>query len=73
MKITVKPVGLIKRFVEEQEMVIRDGLTCRRLIRDLKIPEELKMMAFVNGKRRGLDEQLHDRDEVKLVTILTGG
>jgi len=73
MSIKVRPIGLIKRFAQEQEIDLREGLTPRQLIRDLGIPEELRMMAFVNGKSRGLDEELRNGDDIKLVTLLTGG
>jgi molybdopterin converting factor small subunit len=31
------------------------------------------MVSYVNGKKRALDEPLVEGDEVKLVTLLTGG
>ena len=73
MRITVKPAGIIKRFITEQEMDVPVGLTSRALIRDLRIPAELKMISLVNGTRRGLDDALEEGDEVRLVTLLTGG
>lgn len=73
MRITVKPAGIIKRFVTEQEMDVPAGVTSRALIRELRIPGELKMISLVNGKRRGLDDALEEGDEVRLVTLLTGG
>ena len=73
MKISVRPIGPIKRYVSPQEMDVREGITSRSLIQALKIPTELKMVSFVNGRKRPLDEPLHDGDEVKLVTLLTGG
>lgn len=73
MRITVKPAGIIKRFAVEQDMDVAPGLTSRSLIRDLQIPAELKMISLVNGKRRGLDDALEEGDEVRLVTLLTGG
>lgn len=73
VKVKLKPIGLIKRFVEEGEMDLSEKLTPRSLIALLQMPSELKMMAFVNGKRRDLDDPLEDGDEVKLVTVLSGG
>jgi sulfur carrier protein ThiS len=73
VKIRLKPIGLIKRFAEEGDMDLPEGLTPRTLVALLQIPQELKMMAFVNGKRRDLDDALEDGDEVRLVTIVTGG
>jgi sulfur carrier protein ThiS len=73
LKIKIKPIGLIKRYAEESEIEVEAGLTPRKLIADLLIPAELKMVPFVNGTRMELDQELHDGDEVKLVTLLTGG
>jgi sulfur carrier protein ThiS len=73
MKIKIRPIGLIKRFAEDGEIEAEAGLTPRKLIADLGIPAELKMVSFVNGSRMDLDYELLDGDEVKLVTLLTGG
>jgi sulfur carrier protein ThiS len=73
MKIKIRPIGLIKRYAEDSEIEIEAGLTPRKLIADLGIPAELKMVSFVNGTRVDLDHELHDGDEVKLVTLVTGG
>lgn len=73
MKIKVRPIGLIKRYAEEQEIEAPEGLTCRGLIRGLEIPHQLKMVTFVNGKRERLDAALHDGDRVTLVSLATGG
>ena len=73
MRIKIRPIGLVKRFAQESEIEIEAGLTPRKLISDLGIPTELKMVSFVNGTRTDLDRELHDGDEVKLVTLVTGG
>jgi len=73
MKIKIRPIGLVKRFAQEREIEIEAGLTPRKLISELGIPAELKMVSFVNGKRVDQDYELHDGDEIKLVTLLTGG
>lgn len=73
MKIKVKPVGVIKKYFTEHELVTADGLTPEQLIRDLKIPGKLKMVSIVNGKSIPLKEKLKDGDEVILVTLLSGG
>lgn len=71
--IKLRPIGLIKQFAEDKEMEAETGLTSRQLIIVLGIPAELKMISFVNGTRTGLDDELHEGDEVKLVTLATGG
>ena len=73
MKIKVRPVGVIKKYITEHELDTADGLTPEQLIRDLKIPGKLKMVSIVNGKSLPLKEKLKDGDEVILVTLLSGG
>lgn len=73
MKIKVRPVGVIRKFVSEHELETAEGLTPEQLILDLKIPGELKMVAFLNGKSIPLKNKLKDGDEVILATMLSGG
>jgi sulfur carrier protein ThiS len=73
MKITVRPVGVIRKFVAEHELETTEGLTPERLIHDLNIPRKLKMVPLVNGKSIPMKEKLKDGDEVVLVTMLGGG
>jgi molybdopterin converting factor small subunit len=73
VRITIVPVGLIKKYAEACDLEVPDGTTPGTLIERLAIPKRLKMVAYVNGKRRALDEPLGAGDEVKLVTLLTGG
>jgi hypothetical protein len=73
MRIELKPVGLIKKYASAGSRDVADGTTSRELIGLLGIPRELKMVSYVNGKKRPLDEPLIEGDEVKLVTMLTGG
>jgi sulfur carrier protein ThiS len=72
-KIRVRPVGIIRKYVAEQDMDLPEGLTPRQLIHDLAIPRKLKMVSFVNGVRTSLDATLKNGDEVILVTLLSGG
>jgi sulfur carrier protein ThiS len=73
VKILVRPIGIIKKYTVEQELDVEPGITSRILVQNLEIPPKLKMVSYVNGKKRGLDEELCEGDEVKLVTLLTGG
>jgi hypothetical protein len=73
MHIEIKPVGLIKKYAPAGSKDVADGITSRGLIELLAIPRQLKMVSYVNGKKRALDEPLAEGDEVKLVTLLTGG
>ena len=73
MRIRVKPAGIIRRYVEEMDMEAPAGLTIRGLITLLAIPPELKLMVFVNGQRKDADEILEHGNEVRLITLLSGG
>jgi sulfur carrier protein ThiS len=73
MKITVKPAGIIRRYIREQEMDLPAGFTSAALIEKLGIPPRLRMLSLVNGTSQPLDAELDDGDEVRLVTLLFGG
>lgn len=73
MRIRVKPAGIIRRYVEQKDMEVPADLTIRGLIAILAIPAELKLMVFVNGQRKDPDEILEDGNEVRLITLLSGG
>jgi sulfur carrier protein ThiS len=73
MRIKVRPIGIIREFVTDREIDAAEGITPEQLIHDLKIPEKLKMVSFVNGKSIPLNKKLEDGDEVSLVTMLGGG
>ena len=73
MRIRVRPAGIIRRYAEEKDMEVSAGLTIRGLISLLASPSELKLMVFVNGQRKDADEILEDGNEVRLITLLSGG
>ncbi len=73
MQIRLKSAGIIRRYVEDKEMEVPAGLTILGLITLLAIPPELRLMVFVNGKRKDPDEILEDGNEVRLITLLSGG
>jgi hypothetical protein len=73
MIICVKSAGILRRYVKEQEMNIPEGMCIRNLLENFSVPSELKLMVFVDAKRRDLDQILEDGNEVLLITLLTGG
>lgn len=73
ISIHVRPIGLLRKFADEQDMRVEAGTTPKDVIRRLRIPGRLKMVGFINGNRAGLDDQLQDGDDLKLVTLATGG
>ena len=73
MKIKLKPLGVLKKFVQEGEIEIDPSTTCGVLIEGLKIPEFFKTVAFINGKSVDLDAKIAEPCEVTLVTLVRGG
>jgi sulfur carrier protein ThiS len=73
VRITVKPAGIIKMYVREQDMDVPEGFTSAALIEQLGIPSQLKMLSLVNGTRRPLNAELANGDKVRLVTLVFGG
>jgi sulfur carrier protein ThiS len=73
IQIHLKPTGIIRRYVAEKDMKITVGLTIRGLITQLSIPPELKLMVFIDGQRKNADDILENGNEVRLITLLSGG
>lgn len=73
MLIKLKPKGILRRYIPEQDIEIKPGLTARTLVKDLNIPKNFKVISFVNNKKRDLDLPLNDGDEIKLLTLIGGG
>jgi len=69
----VRPIGLVRKFADDQDIWMKEGATPKDVIRSLRIPDRLKMVGFINGNRARLDDQLQDGDNLKLVTLATGG
>jgi sulfur carrier protein ThiS len=73
IQIRLKPAGIIRRYVAEKDMEVAVGLTIRGLITRLSIPPELKLMVFIDGQRKNADDILENGNEVRLITLLSGG
>jgi hypothetical protein len=73
IRIRLKPAGIIRRYVAEKDMEVAAGLTIRSLIARLAIPPELKLMVFIDGHRKDANDFLEDGNEVRLITLLSGG
>ncbi|MBT9132437.1 MAG: hypothetical protein DDT32_01146 [Syntrophomonadaceae bacterium] len=73
MLVKLKPKGVLRRYVAEQNIEITPGLTMRTLINNLNIPTNFRVTSFVNNKRSNPDLTLNDGDEIKLLTMIGGG
>ncbi len=60
-------------YIQEREMEVPEGTTVAQLVDLLAIPDKLKLMVFVNNRRKGFNVILEDKDEVRLITLLSGG
>jgi sulfur carrier protein ThiS len=63
----------LRKFAQDEEIQVDTGTTPQGVIELLRIPDKLKMVGFINGRKARLDDQLQDGDELKLVTLATGG
>ena len=73
MKIKVLPVGVIKAFTGPRILDLPEGADGHCLLSTLDLPDALKIMLFVNGRKQKTDQPLAGGDEVKLVSSLGGG
>ena len=71
--VKLKPKGVLRKYVDEQDMEIKPGLTVRTLINNLNIPKNFRVTSFVNNKRSDPEIKLNDGDEIKLLTMIGGG
>jgi len=73
MKIYLVPVGIVKKYMKELELDISADFTSGRLIERLNLPEKLKTVCFVNGKRTDCDGRFTEGAVVKIVSTFAGG
>ena len=80
MKVTVRPVGLLKTYcrglLDDQgriELVGREGQTLARVCGDIGLPEGLVSLFIVNGQPQSDSYRLQPGDEVKCVAVIGGG
>jgi len=58
---------------EARIIELSEGATIGELMKDLKIPDEIVKIIFVNGRSRGLNYILHEEDRVALFPPVAGG
>ncbi|MBC7264325.1 MAG: MoaD/ThiS family protein [Chloroflexi bacterium] len=76
MSVEIIPVGLLKRYVQSDELPIRQdaaGKTIAALLNELGLPPSVVAIALVNGRQVEKSYTLADGDIVKLVPIVGGG
>jgi sulfur carrier protein ThiS len=73
LNIKVRPVGVVKMFIKDLDVELPGGTTVEQLIKSLALPDGLNIFASINGRKEPLKRILNDGDEVKLISILSGG
>ncbi len=73
MKIYLVPVGIMKKYMKERDININSGLTAGLLIEKLNLPDKLKIVCFLNGKRIDASGRFTEGDVVRIVSTFAGG
>jgi molybdopterin converting factor small subunit len=80
VKITVRPIGIVREFTEKKfELFVltfdSTDIPLGRVFQELKLDPKLVTGIVVNGKTKKNEEDLvlHDGDEVSLIPYLAGG
>ena len=73
MKVIVKPLGIVRKYLQETSLELSDGQNVSHLAEILNIPWEIRPVMFVNNRRVSSDHRLSDQDEIKIVSLITGG
>jgi molybdopterin converting factor small subunit len=72
MKITVHPVGSLKRFVEPGT-VLEDVRTVGEAVEQLSLPESKGLVMLVNERLANWNTPLADGDTLQLIPTIAGG
>ena len=72
MKITVHPVGSLKRFVEPG-IVLEDVRTVGEAVERLSLPESKGLVMLVNERLANWNTPLADGDTLQLIPTIAGG
>lgn len=74
IKVTVKPYGIVKRYVNEKTFELKEGAKLRTLLRKSGATGiTFPLILMINGERVKPSQHLNDGDEVKLLNIVGGG
>ncbi len=78
MKIKVKLYTILKKYGEgkigdDDTMVVSEGLTINGLVSQLSIPEKTGKVFLVNDFPKDEKYELHEDDEVKILSFIGGG
>ena len=72
MPITIRPIGLLKRFVAP-DTVLDNAYSVGDAIEQLSLPEEIGMVMMVNGRTAHWNTVLADGDILQLIPTIAGG
>ncbi len=74
MSVTVRPLGMLKDYVQGQkECQVEAGRSIRQTLAELGIPPELVARVLVNEEQQPKAYVLQDGDLLKLMAVIGGG
>jgi hypothetical protein len=73
MRIHLVPVGIMKKYINEMDFDTGADIDASTLIKRLSLPDKLKTVCFIGGKRVDSDYRFADGDVIKLVSTFAGG
>ncbi len=74
MAARIRPLGLLKQYVNNQpEITVEPGHSVREVLIALKIPVEIVAGVIVNDDLQSKDYCIQEKDEIKLVAVMSGG
>jgi sulfur-carrier protein len=65
--------SLRKGRFDVEDRLYQPGLTCRKVVDEIGIPEDAIRLIFINGRHASLEDQLADGDTLALFPPLGGG
>ena len=73
MRVLVQPVGLLKDYFEPGIMELKEDSGIQEVMKLCRLPNGLKVIAMLEGKRLTDGHILKDGDCIKLVCLALGG
>jgi hypothetical protein len=73
IKVRVTGKGPLKRYVAGEDIVIPHGSTVSMLVSRCRIPVEHRVICMKDGKRISPAMELHNGDQIILISMLSGG
>jgi sulfur carrier protein ThiS len=74
MSATIRPLGMLKSYLDEQkEVSVKAGHSVRETLTSLGMNPDLVAGVFINDEQQSKDYILQDGDIVKIMAVIGGG